>query len=139
MTFRAGDIVTFEGRVPYRVDPSDRTFAVAVPGGGTFWVEREAIIAVRAVVNAGDLVEHTLSGREGVVRHVHEDLAWVAWSDKNSMNTVTPVGDLIRKRTAAEMAALAEPEVLPEPIIPVVPDALADVPDVQESEENPFG
>ena len=133
MTFRAGDVVTVEATVRCDHEAVDNNVAVLDGDDCGFFVPREAIIAVRPVVDTGDLVEHTLSGREGVVRHVHEDIAWVAWSDKNGMNTVTPVSDLIRKRTAAEMAAVAEPE----PMLPVVPNAPADV--APESEENPFG
>ncbi|WP_131800888.1 hypothetical protein [Methylobacterium indicum] len=66
-------------------------------------------------MDEGDLVEHALSGREGLVRHVHDGLAWVAWSDNavNTANTVTPTADLVRRRTALEMAAVDEPDAGP--------------------------
>jgi hypothetical protein len=113
MTFRAGDVVTVQGTVRYRTDPGELLIAVTL---GTdhmvVYAPRGAITDVRPVLDDGDLVEHTTSGREGLVRHVHDALAWIVWSD-NAVNTITPVADLIRRRTALEMAAVAEPDVQP--------------------------
>lgn len=112
MTFQAGDVVTFQGTVRWNHRSNEDTVAVSNGHGSAFFVPREAIISVRPVIGKGDLVEHTTSGREGFVRHVHDGLAWVAWSGLEE-NTVMPVADLMRRRTALEMAAVAEPAPLP--------------------------
>lgn len=132
MIFQIGDVLTLEGTVRYPTEPGEIEVTIRLLGGSIVFVPREAIIAVRPVIGTGDLVEHSLSGREGLVRHVHDGLAWVAWSVRDE-NTVVPTADLVRRRTALEMAAVVEPAPLP-----AVP-APSDTDDTGSSDEGMFG